>query len=620
VVKPSTASAPSEDGAPVAAEGRARVDVVEAIVFTMFLALPLVASSRFRDQFTTVKWYAFDAFAVLLVLAQVLRYRGHPLPGFLKKHWLPSVALALIAVFNCVRSGFPDAGQPLLERFTFVAAVLCLFWYFHRNRGDTNRIGVAVCAAAVVVDAYGMTQQLGYRPLPQLTAGDQRSSFFGNVNIAAQFLGFAILFLLSARTRPGRRAAGALVIEAILVTSFVYLYFLMCRSVFLALCCAATPWLLGRAVSIRILGRTLAAAGITVFLLVRGVVPGLASPSMSPEIQQAKASSVSIRLGLLQGTLRMIRENPTGVGSANYADQFVPYLSRGPLVPQESLLYGSPHNEYLRVLAEEGWAYAVLAGGLLAVFLRELHRSPVIDRWRSDQGLLLGSLMIFYAVESLFQFPLGMAVGSMMAAFIIALGLHSLSPGAFRGITPGVRAPIDRAATAAWLLAASAAAVGLYRTAASEYLFVNSQRRRVDLETACSLNPRNREACVLAAWRQVREGDHAAARRSLAKVLERSPYYYPAIKLLAEDAFARRETEEGCLYVWIYDGLFRNASSLHGFLVRRCPAEVREGFRDKVAMPRYGTFPLVPRLIPAGPGSPRVPASMRSPESGASPD
>jgi hypothetical protein len=175
---------------------------------------------------------------------------------------------------------------------------------------------------------------------------------------------------------------------------------------------------------------------------------------------------------------------------------------------------------------------------------------------------------------------------------------------------------MDRAPTVAWLIAAAAGAVGIYRVAASEYLFVNSQRLRGDLEKACSLNSRNTEACVLAAWRQVQGGDHEAARMSLGAVLERSPYYYPAIKLLAENAFARRDTEEGCLYLWIYDGLFRSSSSLHGVLVRRCSTEVLKGFPGKVAMPRYGTFPLVSRPSPAGSGCPGAPASKASPGNG----
>jgi O-Antigen ligase len=576
------------------------VDVVEALVLAMFLVVPVCASSLFWDQFTTVKWYALHALAILLLLAQLRRYPSRPLPDLLKKLWLPMSALAALAVYNCVRSGLAVAMQPLLERFTFVTVALCLFGYLQRNQGDTDRIGIAVGAATVLVDAYGLAQELGFRPLPPLTAGDQRSSFFGNVNLAAQFLGFATLFLLSLRTRgaagrPGR----ALALEAVLVATFVYLYLLRCRSVFLALAAAAALWLVKRPDAKWVLARTLPAAALIAFLLFRGAVPGATPLSTGPATAQAKASSFSIRLGLLEATLRMIRENPMGVGSGNYADQFVPYLSRGRLVPDESLLYASPHNEYLRVVAEEGWVFALLVAGVLAVFLRQLHRSSAIDRWRSDQGILLGSMIVFYAVEGAFQFPLSMAVGSMMAAFIAGLGLRCLSRPPDAVGTSAVPRSRDRAVTAGWLIAASAAGVALYRMAASEYLFVHSQRR-VDLERACRLNARNTEACVLAAWTQIQAGDDPAARRSLAAVLKHFPYYYPAIKLLAENAFARGETGEGCLYFWIYDGLFRGASTLHGVLVERCPAGVLDGFRNRVPMPRYGEFPFVYRE----PGSP----------------
>jgi len=99
-------------------------------------------------------------------------------------------------------------------------------------------------------------------------------------------------------------------------------------------------------------------------------------------------------------------------------------------------------------------------------------------------------------------------------------------------------------------------------------------------------------ACVTAAWLQGRAGEVTTARATLVRVLERSPYYFPAIKLLGEQALARGERQSGCRYLWIYDEMFRRASGVHHLLGRYCEPAWFESFRATIPMPHYGAFPL----------------------------
>jgi hypothetical protein len=111
-------------------------------------------------------------------------------------------------------------------------------------------------------------------------------------------------------------------------------------------------------------------------------------------------------------------------------------------------------------------------------------------------------------------------------------------------------------------------------------------------ETACQLNPRNLPACVTAAWLRARAGDRRQAHALLVQVLQRAPYYHPAIRLLGEEAAANGDRDEGCLYLWIYDELFRERSSVHTRLGALCgrvpPANLPAGIR----MPYYEKFPF----------------------------
>jgi hypothetical protein len=111
---------------------------------------------------------------------------------------------------------------------------------------------------------------------------------------------------------------------------------------------------------------------------------------------------------------------------------------------------------------------------------------------------------------------------------------------------------------------------------------------------ACRLNPRNLPACVTAAWLQGRAGEPEVARATLVRVLQRSPYYFPAIKLLGEQALARGERENGCRSLWIYDEMFRRRSSVHHLLGRYCEPGWFESFRATIPMPRYRAFPFAP--------------------------
>jgi hypothetical protein len=141
-------------------------------------------------------------------------------------------------------------------------------------------------------------------------------------------------------------------------------------------------------------------------------------------------------------------------------------------------------------------------------------------------------------------------------------------------------------------LVAVAAAVGLGRVVVSELLFVNRRGDVAAQETACRLDPRNLPACVTAAWLQARSGDRHEARTLLVEVLERSPYYHPAIRLLGEEAAAHGDRREACLYLWIYDRLFRERSAVHARVETLCGDAAPPGLPAGFSMPYYGRLPL----------------------------
>jgi hypothetical protein len=293
------------------------------------------------------------------------------------------------------------------------------------------------------------------------------------------------------------------------------------------------------------------------------------APLPGPGALDAKWHSLDVRLALWRATLQMIRDRPLGVGSGNFVHAFIPYQDRDDLLRDESLLFSSPHDEYLRVLAEEGVVACALITVLLLRVLGALRRSPVIAGGRSREGALLGAMIVFTAVESALQFPFALASGCLMVTAMLGLALSCLEPDPGATVPPRPSGPWRAAAAAV----AAVMAVVLCRVAASEYLFVNGKGVEGAQDRACRLNPRNVAACVDAAWLHARRGEGGIARAGLLEVLDRSPHYPPAIKLLGELALVLGDRDAGCRYLRRYDELVAGRSSLHGRLMADCNAK-----------------------------------------------
>jgi hypothetical protein len=571
----------------------------DAIVFLLFAAVPLVASTAFWDQFASVKWYLLQALAVAWFLLELLLCGSRGWPWALRRAWLPSLALFMLPLPGALRLGLDWAAPPLVERLTVAGLALSAFWYFRRNGRDLGAVRSGLLVATSLTCLWGIAQALGVQPWPAFTAGDQRSALFGNVNMAAEFLGFATLALLVIETPPlsSRLRLGH---ETVLAFAFVELFFLASRSAFLGLGVACASLLaVGRLTLRRLSSLLLAAAfggAIVLWVSARIAVPGEGGVEhlLRADVQQHKRDGSSLRFAAWDSTVALIRDHPLGLGLGNFPDAFIPYQLEGAPRPSEALYFRSPHNEALRLVADGGVFALLLALALAAALGQALLRSPVA-RGRSEAGALLIAGLSFYLVEACFQFPLDVAMGALAIATLLGLATACLEPEAPDTAAIGRGGRLTHAAwIASGLLGASLVGLVTWRVARSEWLYVKTPKDLGAQTEACRQNPRNLPACVTAAWLQGRSGEPARARATLTRVLERSPYYFPAIKLLGEQALARGERQSGCRYLWIYDELFRRQSSVHHVLGHYCEPAWFESFRATIPMPRYGAFPFAP--------------------------
>jgi O-antigen ligase len=570
--------------------------LADFVVAALFLAVPLAASPRFWDQFTTVKWYVLEALAVAWFLIELWRCGSCGWPAFVRERWpaRACVLLAALMLLGSLRYGVAWALPALLDRECFVLLALSSYWYFRRNEGRMGSIAFAAGAAAGLVIVVGLAQTLGWNPLPFLTAGDQRSAFFGNVNLTAQFLGLAVILVLAGVEGLPRSRARAFFREALVTASLVHLYFLSSRSVFLALGVAFVVLLAGGWLSARSVARMVGAA-VAVILLILHFAPVFGwrvLHSLSPEVVANKALSTEMRLAVWGSTLQLIRDHPLGVGSGSFGEAFIPYQLGLDIIPGNAVLFRTPHNEYLRVLAEEGPVFGVVAAVLLLCLLRRLRAEAWTPRWRSGSAALLCAGITFLAVEACFQFPFGTAFGSLMTAVLLGLALARIEA----STTATEVAVQGQRHRRRWRVVGTAAVAGalgvLGRVVVSELLFVNHRFEAAAQETACRLNPRNLPACVTAAWLQARNGDRREARALLLQVLQHSPYYHPAIRVLGEESATNGDLDAACLYLWVYDELFRERSAIHARVGALCAGAPPAALPPGMMMPYYGKLPI----------------------------
>jgi O-antigen ligase len=526
--------------------------------------VPLVVWPDLAEPYTASKWALLAVFAAAWLLVERLVHGSRGTPFFLRRTWPAWAPLAAIVLAGSLRNGLDWALEPLTARAAFVAVAFCGYWQFRRERAGPVPASGALLVSTLAVGAVCLVQVAGLDPLWWLPGGDHRSATFGNANMAAQFLGLASVFLLAAHGegKSGRRRERAAELCAAIAVAYAVL--VGARSAALALAAGVAALAgLGRL-------RRGRAARIGVAAAVLGALAALPAPGpvgpLSAELRQSKSASAGWRLAVWSDTLRLVADHPAGVGAGNFEHAFVPYALAGRAKPGEAIVFRSPHSEPLRLVAEEGIAGALLLLGLLGALARALHRSRSFAGWRSGDGALLVSCGAFLSVESLFQFPFELAFPALVSAQLVGLALASTDEPEAARASRRARA---RLADVLCALGALAFAVAAGRLVSARVL-AGRTADAAALERACALDPRRLEACTQAAWLRGTAGDHAGLRKGAARVLERAPHYFPALKLLGEDLLAEGRTAEGCLYLRRYDALFGGRSSASEFVRARC--------------------------------------------------
>jgi O-antigen ligase len=148
-----------------------------------------------------------------------------------------------------------------------------------------------------------------------------------------------------------------------------------------------------------------------------------------------------VRYELFQDTLRMIGDNPLGVGIGRYEDAFRTYQTVRP-----DLLFDHAHNDYLETAAEWG---VVPAGVFWALIVLVFYRSirlflKLADVERTSIILAAAGAIFAMLVHSLADFNLQIPSNAMLFAVAVGLALARIREAADAGDGSGAMANWSR--------------------------------------------------------------------------------------------------------------------------------------------------------------------------------
>lgn len=194
---------------------------------------------------------------------------------------------------------------------------------------------------------------------------------------------------------------------------------------------------------------------------------------------QTDQGSVAERLLLWDRTIRMYMDNPLiGVGPGQWKLHINSYGTSGLRSAEGEVLFQRPHNDFLWILAETGPIGLVAFLALLAVFLAAGWRifTDVPDPDLRLIGLLLGCVVLVFAIVSTFSFPYERIFHLVLLAIAMA-GLWSVLPFDATPQLPGI-GRLARVTLLVITLLAVATAVSGYSRVLSEWRIVEALQER----------------------------------------------------------------------------------------------------------------------------------------------
>lgn len=367
------------------------------------------------------------------------------------------------------------------------------------------------------------------------------ASRFWNINMLSQALALSIPFLLIFRKSSSHKIAWGF--DLLISLSIITIFLTGCRSSLLALVAffalqTIMPFVISRKRTLLIL--ILAVIGFSPLYIHK-------RNTLAP-FGEGKQGSAQYRLEVWKKTIEMSFDFPSGIGVNNFEFGFLPYKRESKIQNITWEVDKSPHNEFVRFLAEEGWiAFVFLLAGSVFLIVA-ISRSIFAGTMSFQQRFIVIALP-----EFIFQFPTEMFFPVFLFCIVLALEF-----------APRSQSVLFKPFFKTSLVAVSALVLSLFVV---RNIQIVPPKYSVQF---CSLFPDNWKMCGEYFKSHFDEGDLDGASATIQPVVRRQPFNFIALNfdyLLGDHS---RNQTITCNYY----ALFNGKASIEGSDTSSCDASV----------------------------------------------
>lgn len=528
---------------------RSFATIENCMIGLLLFLLPIVTSASLSNPYITIKWRLVHLFTLFALFQLFFTYKTLELPKLAKPlNWLFSGILCLWG-WEYYFHRIPLFSDVTVDRIGFIALTLFFYRTFKYQPHTLQLISRTImCSMLAFIALILFNQVISIGELFSLAPIPKKIQYtFGNENMAAQF--FAVSFLCAGRQFFVSKHKTKIIF---LLLSTVFLLFLIkthCRSAILGASCASALYLLlqlpKKFQKPLLISASLLGAGLITLLLF-----------FRPE-------TVRHRMDMWHNAIKISKDYPLGVGRTKFNFYQVLYQDHTQVNPaSETLIERTPHNEFLKYLAEEGWSFIILCCAFVFFFLRHYWTSLAKHIQKDEKTRFIFSICSLLLVEFFLQFPMELAFPHLMIAISVGFILAQLED------PHTINAPIFLTVPLFFIFLIGAV-----------FLFIANlsngplHSTPYTIKRGCQLAPLDWRVCNDYGFFLGRTKEHKKAIEHALKTLELRPYQFAAISQMGNSYFMLKNIPQACKVAWFYDRLFLHKSTLQKFIAKHCPRE-----------------------------------------------
>lgn len=494
---------------------------------------PLIYSTKFYEAYLTPKWLVVYS-AALLCFCKF--FYNLPIINLTKTQKILLLFILISSTLTMLLTYPNISSKALLDRITFLGLVMYGFSLFYHYAYTAHQITIPILIGGCGVVCYGLFMQS-----PQ----ESLSSTFGNVNMTSEHIGTCIICCLASYQNSNKILRHIYIISSAIFLA--YIYFVNSRSAYLALFFSICYLAYVKELPLKKICILLSGPFLSYLW---NQTHNLMDLSW---VSDSKLNSAYERIEIWKGSVKMIMENPLGVGAEMFDYAFIPYKLQTSFPVSKAIIERSPHNELLRYACEDGLIFTILGIAFFASLIQT--RVSSFSPFIKSQPLII-SYFIYLFVQSIFQFPLQNPAPFFTTAVML---------GYFLCVTERPDAPTIKPKPFFKLNIILGTVVYIYFSTIqgySSYLIANYPRNYDNTKLACRLNPSNWHTCLYAVQNAFSMGFTHEGQKLALEEIHKRPYNFPILLLLGYSYIKQGDKDSGCFYLKKYDKILSTTKSI----------------------------------------------------------